>query len=208
MIHLVEDNFNAADAVTLFFSGINLKVLHYPTGSSFLSRLNSLTTDLEKHQPGCILLDIDLGDMLGIDVFKSIMTQYPKHFEPVIFLTGHGDMNAAIDMLKLGAFDFIPKPYKSPELAETVNKALAESVKRLEILLTIENLSQKLSTLTQRESEIMYLVISGLHNKEIAEKFGNSVRTVEIHRAKVFDKMKVSNAIELAKILEYHDLHK
>jgi two-component system response regulator DctR len=121
---------------------------------------------------------------------------------PVIFLTGHGDLEMAVDCLKKGAFDFLTKPYKSEELLETLRSSLKESDFRIEQQNYVSQFEEKLNSLTSRERELVEPISSGLSNKEIALNFENSIRTIELHRARVFEKLEVQSAVELAKIIE------
>jgi two-component system response regulator DctR len=120
---------------------------------------------------------------------------------PVIFLTGHADVPTAVDSVKRGAFDFCEKPFSDNALVDRVEQALARSVQTLQTLRNKHNLQQNLADLTDRERDVMYLVIEGLPNKLIADQLDISVRTVEVHRARVFDKMNVKSAVELANLL-------
>ena len=120
---------------------------------------------------------------------------------PVIFLTGHADVPTAVDAVKRGAFDFCEKPFSDNALVDRIEQALAQSASVLEASAHRERLQALLGELTERERDVMGLVVEGLPNKLIADQLDISVRTVEVHRARVFDKMEVKSAVELANLL-------
>ena len=120
---------------------------------------------------------------------------------PVIFLTGHGDVPTAVAAVKRGAFDFVEKPFSDNALVDRIEQALAASRAALEARRARDSVERALAELTEREREVMRLVIAGRPNKLIADALGISVRTVEVHRARVFDKMNVGSAVELANLL-------
>jgi two-component system response regulator DctR len=120
---------------------------------------------------------------------------------PVIFLTGHADVPTAVDSVKRGAFDFCEKPFSDNALVDRIEQALNRSSQTLQSLRTKQSLQHNLADLTERERDVMHLVVEGLPNKLIADQLDISVRTVEVHRARVFDKMNVKSAVELANLL-------
>jgi two-component system response regulator DctR len=120
---------------------------------------------------------------------------------PVIFLTGHADVPTAVSSVKRGAFDFCEKPFSDNALVDRVEQALALSQERLLATQTQQRLQSRLLELTERELDVMRLVVEGLPNKLIADHLDISVRTVEVHRSRVFDKMDVKSAVELANLM-------
>jgi len=116
-------------------------------------------------------------------------------------LTGHADVPTAVDSVKRGAFDFCEKPFSDNALVDRVEQALALSQERLVARQTQQRLQSRLLELTERERDVMRLVVEGLPNKLIADQLDISVRTVEVHRARVFDKMEVKSAVELANLM-------
>jgi two-component system, LuxR family, response regulator DctR len=120
---------------------------------------------------------------------------------PVIFLTGHGDVPTAVAAVKRGAFDFVEKPFSNNALVDRVEQALQLSAQALAARRGHDQLHKALAELTEREREVMRLVVEGRPNKLIADALDISVRTVEVHRARVFDKMDVKSAVELANLL-------
>lgn len=202
LIHIVEDDAALANAMELLIQTEGLQAMRHGNGEAFMQHLAQYTTDAAEMMPSCILLDIRMDTLTGLEVFERMNQKYPKHTAPVIFLTGHGDLHMAVDVLKKGAFDFVTKPFISEQLLKQLHKGLTESAKRIEDRLFRQETQHLLDSLTEREQLVMTHVVEGLHNKDIAELLGNSVRTIEIHRASVFDKMNVKSAVELARVME------
>jgi len=137
----------------------------------------------------------------GLALFETLIGNGLANRWPVIFLTGHADVPTAVDSVKRGAFDFCEKPFSDNALVDRIEQALALSNERLMLHLQTAGLTSKLSDLTERERDVMHLVVAGLPNKLIADKLAISVRTVEVHRSRVFEKMDVKSAVELANLL-------
>jgi two-component system response regulator DctR len=134
-------------------------------------------------------------------LFEKLIVSGLAQAWPVIFLTGHADVPTAVDTVKRGAFDFCEKPFSDNTLVDRVVQALALSHTRLATRQVHQELSTRLAELTERERDVMQLVVEGLPNKLIADQLEISVRTVEVHRSRVFDKMNVKSAVELANLL-------
>ncbi len=152
-------------------------------------------------QSACILLDVRMPGMSGLALFEQLLAKGMAQAWPVIFLTGHADVPTAVDSVKRGAFDFCEKPFSDNALVDRVEQALALSQERLLARQTQQRLQSRLLELTERERDVMRLVVEGLPNKLIADQLDISVRTVEVHRARVFDKMEVKSAVELANLM-------
>jgi two-component system response regulator DctR len=152
-------------------------------------------------QPTCMLLDVRMPGMSGLALFEWLIAHNLLSVCPVIFLTGHADIPTAVDAVKRGAFDFCEKPFSDNALVDRVEQALQRSAQALEKIRSRQNVEGHLRELTEREHDVMRLVIEGVPNKLIADQLGISVRTVEVHRARVFDKMAVKSAVELANLL-------
>lgn len=153
------------------------------------------------HQPCCLLLDVRMPGMSGLALFDLLLARGHLAAMPVIFLTGHADVPTAVDAVKRGAFDFYEKPFSDNALVDRIEQALAQSAAHLEQLRQRSSLQVRLHDLTERERDVMDLVVAGLPNKLIADQLDISVRTVEVHRSRVFDKMQVKSAVELANLL-------
>ena len=152
-------------------------------------------------QPACLLLDVRMPGMSGLALFERLIERGLAEVLPVIFLTGHADVPTAVDAVKRGAFDFCEKPFSDNALVDRIEQALERSSQVLEARVQKARLQSRLTELTERERDVMRLVVEGLANKLIADQLDISVRTVEVHRARVFDKMDVKSAVELANLL-------
>lgn len=148
---------------------------------------------------GCLLLDVRMPGMSGIELFDRLRAVQCRL--PVIFLTGHGDVPMAVQALKDGAFDFVEKPYDDNALVDKVLAAIAQDTSRTLREDSIHLLEQKLAQLTRREEEVMQRILAGKLNKVIADELGIAMRTVEVHRAHIFEKMQVRSAVELSQLL-------
>ena len=136
--------------------------------------------------------------MSGLEVFEEQQNIIPLNHRPVLFMTGHGDVQLAVSALKMGAYDFITKPISTENLLLNIEQTYKKSVELLETRKFILNFELRFNKLTTRESEIAELIALNNTNKVIAEKLGISVRTIELHRSRIFDKMEVSSATEIA----------
>jgi two-component system response regulator DctR len=156
-------------------------------------------------QPSCMLLDVRMPGMSGLALFEWLIERDLLAVCPVIFLTGHADVPTAVDAVKRGAFDFCEKPFSDNALVDRIELALQRSAEVLEKVRARMSVQARLDDLTERERDVLRLVVEGLPNKLIADQLDISVRTVEVHRARVFDKMAVKSAVELANLLRGAD---
>jgi two-component system response regulator DctR len=152
-------------------------------------------------EPSCVLLDVRMAGLSGLAMFEKLIGYGLLPTLPVIFLTGHADVPTAVAAVKRGAFDFCEKPFSDNVLVDRIEQALALSAERLTALNRSSSLQALLDGLTERERDVLRLVVDGLPNKMVADELDISVRTVEVHRARVFDKMGVKSAVELANLL-------
>ena len=148
--------------------------------------------------PSCLLLDVRMPGKSGLALFEQLVDQGLLPYLPVLFLTGHAEVPMAVAAVKQGAFDFIEKPFSNNALVDRIETALERSRDAIQARDARRGQRDLLEGLTEREREVMQQVIAGQPNKRIADALGISVRTVELHRARVFDKMGVKSAVELA----------
>ncbi|RZL98890.1 MAG: response regulator transcription factor, partial [Variovorax sp.] len=137
----------------------------------------------------------------GLVLFDRLAERGLLDTMPVIFLTGHADVPTAVETIQRGAFDFCEKPFSDNALVDRIERALGASLRALRLRDQRQGLRGKVAELSERERDVMRLVVEGLPNKLIADQLAISVRTVEVHRARVFDKMEVRSAVELANLL-------
>jgi two-component system response regulator DctR len=196
MLHIVDDEEVIRDSLTWLARSRAIETVAYESGSAFLAALDA-RKDFDP-QGECILLDVRMPDMSGSALFDTLTNRGLTQRLPIIFLTGHGDVPMAVDTLKRGAFDFFEKPFNDNKLMDRVEEALAASREAS----AAAEVHTRLATLSIREREVLDLILAGKMNKVIADELGISMRTVEVHRAHIFDKMNVKTAVELARLLK------
>lgn len=190
--HLVDDDEAIRDAVAWLLKSRGIPSTAYASAEEFLAAWSP-------NLAGCLILDMRMTGMTGLDLFELL--QEKRSTLPVIFLTGHGDVPLAVITLKKGAFDFFEKPLNDNELATRVAEAIVLDTRQRENIASLDSVNQRLASLTSREKQIMELVLAGKLNKVIADELNISMRTVEVHRANLFDKMKVKTAVDLANLI-------
>jgi two-component system response regulator DctR len=197
MLHIVDDEDVIRDSLEWLAQSRGLAARGYAGGQAFVDSLDKLGAQAAA-EGECILLDVRMPGMNGIAVFDQLAARGLLARLPVIFLTGHGEVPMAVDTLKRGAFDFFEKPFNDNQLMDRVEEALASS----RVAAASSAVRERLGTLSAREREVLDLILAGNMNKVVADKLGISMRTVEVHRAHIFDKMQVKTAVELAGLLK------
>ena len=195
-VYVIDDDAAIRQFLHSLISTVDLHVEEFDSAQSFLSEYVSGST-------GCVLLDIRMPGMSGLELQKEMLVHGISL--PVIFLTGHGDVQIGVNAMKDGAFDFIEKPFKNDLLLDSIQKAVAvglsTDVSRAEKM-TLDNL---ISRLTTRERQVMDMVVEGDTNKAIAGDLKISERTVENHRASMMKKMEARSLADLVKMLIFSD---
>ena len=191
--HLVDDDEAIRDALSWLLKSRGIPSTAYASAEDFLA---AWTPELA----GCVVLDMRMTGMTGLDCFERLQKNESKM--PVIFLTGHGDVPLAVATLKKGAFDFFEKPLNDNELANRVAEAIENHAQQRENNASTDSVNRRLSSLTTRERQIMDFVLAGKLNKIIAYELNISMRTVEVHRANIFEKMQVKTAVDLVNLLK------
>lgn len=210
IVFIVDDDASVREGMAWLLRTRRLLSASFDSAESFLLMLQqgpgaAPNASLSRpRQAACILLDVRMPGMSGLALFEQLLSNGLAQAWPVIFLTGHADVPTAVDSVKRGAFDFCEKPFSDNALVDRVEQALALSQQRLTHRQTHLRLQSRLLELTERERDVMHLVVQGLPNKLIADQLDISVRTVEVHRARVFDKMDVKSAVELVKLVREH----
>ena len=194
MLHIVDDEEVIRDALAWLAQSRGIAARGYDGGQAFLANVG----DQADPDGDCVLLDVRMPGMNGIAVFDQMVARDMLPRLPVIFLTGHGEVPMAVDSLKRGAFDFFEKPFNDNDLMDRVVQAL-EASRHAAAATAVR---ARLATLSTREREVLDLILAGKMNKVVADKLGISMRTVEVHRAHIFDKMHVKTAVELAGLLK------
>jgi two-component system response regulator DctR len=192
-IHVVDDDADFRDALSWLFDSRGHAVAVWPGGEEFL-QMAQAQADHWGH--AVVLLDIRMAPTSGLSTFERLKELACPW--PVLFLTGHGDVSMAVTAVKNGAWDFLEKPFQNNVLVDKVEKALAEAHAMVDQSAEQKRLRMALSNLSPRELEVLDELILGHYNKTIADHLGVTPRTIEFHRANIFEKLAVDSAIELA----------
>ena len=202
VVYLVDDEDVVRDALAWLLRSRRLLSEGFGSAEAFWQHLQtrrgSGPDNAFPGSPACLVLDVRMPGTSGLELFERLVEGGLLPALPVIFLTGHGDVPTAVAAVKRGAFDFVEKPFSNNALVDRVEQALMLGAAELSRRRDQRQRARRLAELTEREAEVMRLVIEGHPNKRIADELGISVRTVEVHRARVFEKMDVKSAVELA----------
>jgi len=198
LIFIVDDDASVRDALAWLLRSRRLSSESFASAEDFEARLAS---EPLSDRPHCLLLDVRMPGTSGLVLFDRLAERGLVDAMPVIFLTGHADVPTAVDAVKRGAFDFCEKPFSDNALVDRIEHALGASLRAVEAERARQVLKRRIGELTDRERDVMRCVVEGLPNKLIADQLSISVRTVEVHRARVFEKMEVKSAVELANLL-------
>ena len=192
-VDVVDDDEAVRDSIKELVESVDLRAETFSSAQSFLE---SYITD----QPGCLVLDVRMAKMSGLALQARLREMGATL--PIIFVSGHGDINMAVGALKAGAVDFIQKPYHEQSLLESIHSALELDVQNRNKSQKKGTLEQHVAVLTPREREVMELLLQGHANKAIADRLGVSPRTVEVHRLHVLEKYKVKSVMQLMHLLK------
>lgn len=190
-VFIVDDDQAVARSLRWLFETVHLKVQTFSSAQSFLDGYDS-------SKPGCLVLDVRMPGMSGLDLQERLAAQ--RIHLPIIFITGHGDVQMAVRAVKSGAFDFVEKPFNDQDLLERIHKAIAFDALQRSQDAHRTQLRAVFASLTMREREVMDLVVDGKSNKAIANWLGLSAKTIEVHRAKMMEKMQARSVADLVKM--------
>lgn len=191
-VYLVDDESVVRDALAFLLASRGLDVRAYDSGPALLAAVDAVSSPVR----GVFLLDVRMEPMSGLQLFDALRARGLRN--PMLFLSGHGDIPMAVEALKNGAFDFLEKPYSDNTLADRIERALAvERAAHAHNAQACER-QARLDSLTDRERDVMQRVAAGKLNKVIGDELHIAVRTVEVHRARVFAKLGLRSAAELA----------
>ncbi len=191
-IIVVDDDEAVRSSLKLLLKSVGLPVETYASAQEFLDRFDS-------DRPGCLVLDIRMPCMSGLELQERLNTLHAMI--PVVFITGHGDVPMAVEAMQHGAVDFIQKPFRDQDLLDRINQALEKDHDNRAGLKQRDAIRGRIADLTPREHEVLELVTAGKANKVIAGDLNVSQRTVEIHRARVMEKMGASSLAHLVRMV-------
>lgn len=190
-VHIIDDDEAVRDSLTLVLESVNQACKPYASAQDFLD-------DFDPDMQGCIVLDIRMPRMTGLELQNRLNDL--NNDMPIIFVTGHGDVPMAVEAMQKGAVDFVQKPYREQELIDKIYAAMDSHLALREQNLEANKIREKIASLTTREREVMDMMLDGNANKVIAIDLGISQRTVEIHRARVMEKMQTHSLAQLVKM--------
>lgn len=198
-VYIVDDEEPVRKALRFLTKSVDLKSESFENAGDFIDSLDHIG-------PGCLLLDVCMPDMNGLELQAALRE---KNIDiPVIIITGHADVPTAVKAMKAGASDFIEKPFDSEELLERIHKCLSGEAKRQKNTELTRLAAERLSRLTRREHEVMQALVAGKRNKQIADELFISFRTVELHRASIMKKLEansLSDVVRIALLTESED---
>jgi len=192
-IHIVDDDADVRDGLAWLFDSRGYQSRTWDSGAALLEAARQRQGDWGL---AVVLLDVRMQPLSGPVTFEQLKALGCPW--PVLFLTGHGDVGSAVEAVKNGAWDFLEKPFQDNVLVDRVEQAMQAVLARTDAQRELQRLRQALASLSPREREVLDELIRGHYNKNIAEHLGITARTVEFHRANIFEKMGVESAIELA----------
>lgn len=191
IVAVVDDDEAVRDSLSMLLESVGLRHRLYATAQSFLDDLDSL-----RH--GCLVLDIRMPGMSGLELQEELNQR--EVLLPIIFITGHGDIGMAVKAMRLGALDFIPKPYHEQELLDRIHEALAFDTSKRDRVHDHKQLLARIESLSKREHQVFERVTEGQANKVIAQDLSVSERTVEVHRSETMRKMGARTLAELVRM--------
>ena len=191
-VFVVDDDDAVRDSLMELVDSVGLNAEEYASAQAFLDSYDG-------RRPGCLVLDIRMPGMSGLDL-QDRLTEKGSAL-PIIFITGHGDVPMAVRAMQHGAVDFIQKPFRDQELLDRINDALEKGNESFAVQEQQEEFAARVRSLTQREREVMEMIVNGKANKVIAIDLGLSQRTVELHRARVMEKMKARTLADLVRMV-------
>jgi two-component system, LuxR family, response regulator DctR len=194
-VYVVDDETSVRDALLYLIGSHNIAAVGFASAEALLH-------DFTPQWRGCILSDVRMPGLSGLELFERLKVLGSRL--PLLLLTGHGDVPMAVGALKNGVRDFIEKPFNAHDLMTKLTAAIDVDRTAHAHFLARLDVQTKLDQLSTRERDVLQLLCSGLQNKVIADDLGIAIRTVEVHRARVFEKMGVQNAIELATLMSTH----
>ncbi|MBI5107811.1 MAG: response regulator transcription factor [Rhodocyclales bacterium] len=188
---MVDDDQAVARSLRWLIESVRLRVETYASAQAFIDGYDAARS-------GCLVLDVRMPGMSGIELQERLAAQRIRI--PIIFITGHGDVQMAVRAVQAGAFDFIEKPFNDQDLLDRIQRAIARDAEQRDRDQQRARLRTLFASLTPRESEVLDLVVEGLSNKAVANALGLSAKTVEVHRAKVMEKMHARSVSDLVKM--------
>ncbi len=198
IVYVVDDESGVRSSLSSLVRSVGLEVRTFAGGAEFLE-------SRREDAPQCLVVDVLMPGMSGLDLQKQLsQLSFPI---PVIFITGHGDISMAVRVMKLGALEFLTKPFHDQDLLGAIYRAIRHSSTARQQQAQMAALRARFASLTPREAEVMEGVVEGLLNKQIAFQFGTSEKTVKVHRARVMRKMRARSLPDLVRMAQQLSVH-
>ena len=191
-VFIVDDEEEIRDSLQMLIESIGLAVETYESAQAYLQ-------SFDPSRPGCLILDVRMKGMSGL-ALQDILTKEPLH-PPIIIVTGHGDVPMAVRAVKAGASEFLEKPFNEQQLLDSIHIAIEQDAEQRGKALQLAVIQARVDQLTEREKEVMDLIVTGVLNKNIASELNISQSTVEAHRSKVMDKMEAKTLSDLMRMI-------
>jgi FixJ family two-component response regulator len=192
-VFIVDDDAGFRDSLARFFHSIGIDVRTFASGAEFLAHT-------PEDRPVCVLLDLQMPEMTGLQVQEELALIGRKI--PIVFLTGHGAISAGVQAMKLGAVDFLEKPFDERRMCEAIERALSQDVQRRRQSAAHFEARMRLARLTAREHQVCDGVMAGLLNKQSADRIGIAESTVKVHRSRMMKKLGVGSVVELIRLVD------
>ena len=197
VVHIVDDEEAVRSSLAFLLSGAGFAVRIHESATDFLAVAGNIRN-------GCLITDLRMPDMSGIELLRRLRDN--GALLPTLVITGHGDVQMAVEAMKNGALDFIEKPFSDDVLIDSIGRAVSHAAERVENKALAEQVRQRLSTLSERETQVLRGVVVGQANKTIAFELGISPRTVEVYRAGLMSKMQARSLPDLVRMVMDVDL--
>ena len=192
VVFVVDDDPSVRSSLKFLIGSVGLQVESFDSADALLQRKLP-------DAPSCLVLDVRLRGLSGLDFQHELAARNCRM--PIIFITGHGDIPMSVRAMKAGAIEFLTKPFRDQDLLDAVRIALAKDRERCDRKKEVSDLKERFNSLTPREQEVISLVVSGMLNKQIADRLGTAENTVKVHRSRAMEKMHAQSVPELVKML-------
>jgi FixJ family two-component response regulator len=194
-VFLVDDDASVRRALARLIKSAGHQVQTFSSAQEFLA-----TSGTVAEKAGCLVLDVRMPGLTGIDLQRELQSKNCNL--PIVFITGHGDIPMSVKAMKAGAVDFLPKPVKDTVLLGAIEQAMIRASRNRVARQEVEDVQERVESLTAREREVMPLVARGLPNKIIAFELGTVEKTIKVHRARIMRKMRVRSLADLVRLAE------
>jgi FixJ family two-component response regulator len=191
-VFIVDDEEAIRDSLTMLIESVGLVAETYDSAQAYLE-------NFDPSRPGCLILDVRMKGMSGLSL-QDELNQKPLH-PPIIIITGHGDVQMAVRAVKAGASEFLEKPFNEQQLLDSIHIAIEQDAEQRGKASKLAEIQDRVDRLTDREKEVMELIVTGMLNKNIAHELNISQSTVEAHRSKVMDKMEARTLSDLMRMI-------